>query len=59
MSFIDQPPMSFQQRHVGWREMLCIRRSQSMGGGTKKQKPLSMTALEAIDPKPPHLPPRG
>ena len=31
MSFIDQPPMSFQQRHVGGLE--------SMGGGTKKQKP--------------------
>jgi len=31
--------MSFQQRHVGEREMLCIRRSQSMGGGSEKEKP--------------------
>ena len=43
--------MSFQQRHVG--------RLESMGGGTKKQKPLSMTALEAIDPKPSRRSPRG
>ncbi len=32
---------------------------ESMGGGTKQQKPLSMTALEAIDPKPSRRPPRG
>ena len=36
---LNQPPMSFLRGHVGWREMLCIRRSQSMGGGTKKEKP--------------------
>ena len=40
--------MSFQQRLVGKREMLCIRRGQSMGGGTK-QKNLNDTAAESID----------
>ena len=32
----NQPPMSFQLGQVRWREMLCIRRSQSLGGGSKK-----------------------
>ena len=40
--------MSFQQRLVGKRKMLCIRCSQSMGGGTK-QKNLNDTASESID----------
>ena len=31
--------MSFLQGHVREREMLCIRRSQSMGGGPKKEEP--------------------
>ena len=34
----NQPPMSFPRGYVRKREMLCIRRSQSMGGGAKKLK---------------------
>ena len=43
--------MSFLQGHVREREMLCIRRSQSMGGGTKKENHI-VTASESIDSLP-------